>query len=57
MATEFPGAERDLRFFPIHNDAPKHLTQAQIQHFNERGYVLPAGRLQRSRNRRPSRLL
>ena len=41
MATEFPGAERDLRFFPIHNDAPNLLTQAQIQHYNERGFVFP----------------
>ena len=41
MATEFPGAERDLRFFPIHNDSPNLLTQAQIQHYNERGFVFP----------------
>ena len=41
MATEFPGAERDLRFFPIRNDAPNLLTQAQIQHYNSRGFVFP----------------
>ena len=41
MAPEFPGEERDLRFFPIQNDAPKHLTRDQISHYNERGYVFP----------------
>jgi non-haem Fe2+, alpha-ketoglutarate-dependent halogenase len=33
--------ERDLRFFPVHNPAPKFLTLEQIAHFNERGYIAP----------------
>ncbi|MCY4022322.1 MAG: phytanoyl-CoA dioxygenase family protein [Anaerolineaceae bacterium] len=41
MAPDFPGEERDLRFFPIRNDAPRHLTPEQIAHYNERGYVFP----------------
>ena len=41
MAPDFPGEERDLRFFPIRNDAPRHLTPEQIRHYNERGYIFP----------------
>ncbi len=41
MTPDFPGEERDLRFFPVHNDAPRRLTLAQIRHFNERGYIFP----------------
>jgi len=33
--------ERDLSFEPVVNDNPKLLTQAQIAHFNEKGYIVP----------------
>ena len=33
--------ERELRFFPIRNASPRHLTGAQIAQFNERGYLFP----------------
>lgn len=31
--------ERDLRFFPVENNAPQLLTQAQIEQFNRDGYL------------------
>ncbi len=40
-ATAFPELERTLKFFPIRNDQPKHLTQTQIAHFNQQGFILP----------------
>jgi ectoine hydroxylase-related dioxygenase (phytanoyl-CoA dioxygenase family) len=36
-----PGMARELRFFPIHNRHPRHLTRAQIAQFNDRGYIFP----------------
>ena len=36
-----PGMARELRFFPIHNRNPRHLTRAQIAQFNDRGYLFP----------------
>ena len=33
--------ERELRFFPVGNDRPRHLTPEQIARFNERGYIFP----------------
>ncbi len=33
--------ERDLSFQPISNPTPRHLTQAQIDHYNERGFISP----------------
>ena len=33
--------ERVLRFFPVENDSPRALTPAQIECFNENGYVKP----------------
>ena len=33
--------ERDLSFTPVVNLAPKCLSQAQIAHYNERGYIMP----------------
>ena len=32
---------RDLRYHPVHNDHPSVLTKAQIETFNERGYLKP----------------
>ena len=36
-----PDMKRELKFYPAKNDAPKKLTRAQIQHFNEKGYIFP----------------
>jgi non-haem Fe2+, alpha-ketoglutarate-dependent halogenase len=33
--------ERDLSFEPVRNPSPRRLTQEQIAHYNERGYVAP----------------
>jgi non-haem Fe2+, alpha-ketoglutarate-dependent halogenase len=44
MATRlnaFPELERDLRFFPLGVKQPKVLDTAQIDHYNERGYIAP----------------
>ena len=32
---------RDLSFAPVANPSPKRLTQTQIAHYNEHGYVKP----------------
>ncbi len=37
----FPDLQRDLRFFPLGVDEPAHISSAQIQQYNERGYVFP----------------
>ena len=36
-----PGMKRELKFYPAKTDAPKKLTRAQIQYFNEKGYIFP----------------
>ncbi|MDE2724570.1 MAG: phytanoyl-CoA dioxygenase family protein, partial [Gemmatimonadota bacterium] len=36
-----PGMKRELKFYPAKNNAPKKLTRAQIQQFNEKGYLFP----------------
>lgn len=43
MAIEnaFPELERELDFIPLGVDKPKVLTRAQIEHYNEFGYVAP----------------
>lgn len=43
MAVEnaFPQLERELDFIPLGVDTPKVLTRAQIEHYNEFGYVAP----------------
>jgi ectoine hydroxylase-related dioxygenase (phytanoyl-CoA dioxygenase family) len=38
---ELANIERDLNFYPVANDHPQVLTAAQINSFNERGYVAP----------------
>jgi non-heme Fe2+,alpha-ketoglutarate-dependent halogenase len=37
----FPELERELDFIPLGVPNPKVLTQAQIDHYNEFGYVAP----------------
>ena len=37
----FPDLPRDLRFFPLGVDHPRHLDPAHIAQYNERGYVFP----------------
>jgi len=41
MSTAFPDLQRDLSFHPVQNANPKALTQAQIAHYNAKGYILP----------------
>lgn len=41
MATSLMKEERDLTFKPVVNASPRRLTQAQIQAFNESGYLKP----------------
>ena len=36
-----PHLERELRFFPVNNRAPRKLTTGQIRHFNEKGFLFP----------------
>lgn len=36
-----PDMQRELKFFPCKNETPKKLTRAQIQHYNEKGYIFP----------------
>jgi chlorinating enzyme len=38
---EIQSLERDLRFHSTVNEAPKHLSGQQIEHFNQQGYVAP----------------
>lgn len=38
---ELDALQRDLRFHPTTNPAPKHLDARQIEHFNQRGYIAP----------------
>lgn len=33
--------ERDLAFYPVHNPAPKKLTQQQIEDYNRQGFLAP----------------
>ena len=37
----YPELQRDLRFFPLGVENPRLLTHAQIQHYNEKGYIAP----------------
>lgn len=37
----FPELKRDLRFFPLGVEEPRHLSGEQIRQYNERGYVFP----------------
>lgn len=39
--TAFPEIERTLQFFPVQNPTPRVLSLAQIQHYNEKGYIFP----------------
>ncbi len=36
-----PELKRKLQFFPVKNENPSTLTRAQIQHFNENGFISP----------------
>jgi non-haem Fe2+, alpha-ketoglutarate-dependent halogenase len=38
---ELRSLNRDLRFYAVENASPKVLTNAQIDHFNARGFVAP----------------
>ena len=37
----YPDLNRDLRFFPLGTENPKKLTNHQIQHYNEKGFIAP----------------
>lgn len=37
----YPDLHRDLRFFPLGVEEPRHLSRAQIQHYNDKGYIAP----------------
>ncbi len=37
----YPDLERDLRFYPLGVDNPRHLSAEQIQQYNDKGYVVP----------------
>ena len=37
----YPDLRRDLKFFPLGVDAPSHLSKAQIDHYNAKGYIAP----------------
>ena len=37
----YPELARDLRFFPVQNDAPAALTVNQVKQFNARGFIAP----------------
>ena len=37
----YPELKRELKFFPLGTANPKHLSAAQIQHYNEKGYLAP----------------
>ena len=36
-----PELNRTLQFFPVKNENPLTLTPAQIEHFNEKGFISP----------------
>ena len=36
-----PDLKRTLKFFPVENENPATLYKAQIQHFNENGFISP----------------
>ena len=37
----YPELNRDLRFFPLGVENPLLLSQEQIDHYNEKGYIAP----------------
>ena len=37
----YPDLKRDLKFFPLGVKSPQTLTSAQIEHYNEKGYIAP----------------
>ena len=37
----YPELERDLSFHPTENPRPQKLTQEQVEHYNEFGYISP----------------
>ena len=41
ITNALPDMKRELSFFPVGSQNPKKLTTAQIQHFNEKGYLFP----------------
>ncbi|NKB69840.1 MAG: phytanoyl-CoA dioxygenase family protein [Candidatus Latescibacteria bacterium] len=41
LTDALPDMERELRFYPAANTAPKVLSAEQIKHFNERGFIFP----------------
>lgn len=41
MAASLKKEERDLSFLPVSNPAPRRLTKAQIEAYNETGYIMP----------------
>jgi hypothetical protein len=38
---EIQSLERDLRFHPVENKSPNQLSSAQVDHFNQQGYIAP----------------
>lgn len=37
----YPELQRAIRFFPLGVEEPEHLSRAQVQHYNEKGYIAP----------------
>ena len=47
-----PELNRTLQFFPVENENPLTLTSAQIEHFNEKGFISPLDVFSEARWRR-----
>ena len=41
LTDALPEMQREIRFFPVKNDEPKHLSKAQVEQYNTQGYVCP----------------
>jgi len=41
LITQMSNPAIDLSFKPVENPSPKHLSQEQVAHYNEQGYVMP----------------
>ena len=37
----YPELDRDLSFYPVDNAGPQHLSQEQIEQYNDRGFIFP----------------
>ena len=55
LTDALPEMQREIRFFPVKNDEPKHLSKAQVEQYNT-GVCLPGSCFYTGRGRGESAL-